>query len=62
MTFQEIATEYLGYTITRDEEERTLSLSQKGSILKVLDLFPPKSFSKTIPIPQNFHYQRGLTK
>ena len=36
MTFQENATEYLGYTITRNEQEQTISLSQKGSVLKLL--------------------------
>ena len=40
ITFQEIATEYLGYTTTRNEKEKTMSLSQKGSNLKLLDLFP----------------------
>ena len=39
MTFQENATEYLGYTITRNEQEKTISLSQKGSVLKLLDLY-----------------------
>ena len=51
MTFQENATEYLGYTITRNEQEQTISLSQKGSVLKLLDLYPPKSFSKTSHTP-----------
>ena len=51
MTFQETATEYLGYTITRNENEKTYSPSQKGSVLKLLDLFPPKSFTKTSRIP-----------
>ena len=51
MTFQENATEYLGYTITRNEQEQTISLSQKGSVLKLLDLCPPKSFSKTSHTP-----------
>ena len=51
MTFQETATECLGYTITRDEKERTLSLSQKESILKLSDLFPPKPFTKTSSSP-----------
>ena len=45
--FQETATEYLEYTITRYEEEKTMSRSQNESILRILDLFPPKSFTKT---------------
>ena len=51
MTFQETATEYLGYTITRNERENAISLSQRGSILKLLDLFPQKSFTKTSRTP-----------
>ena len=46
MTFQETATEYLGDTIIRNKKKNIISLSQKGSILKFLDLFPPKSFTK----------------
>ena len=47
MTFRANATEYLAHNITRNEEEKTISLSQNGSILKHLDLFLPKLFTKT---------------
>ena len=46
MTFQATATEYLGYTITGNEEEKSTSFRQNGSITKLLDLFPPESFTK----------------
>ena len=51
MTFQENATEYLGYTITRNDNDKTISLSQKGSVVKLLDSFPPKSFTRTSRTP-----------
>ena len=48
MTIQENTTEYLGYTINRNEKGKNTSLSQKGSVLKLLDLFPLKSFYQNI--------------
>ena len=46
MTFQDNATEHLRYTITRNEQEKTISLSQKGSVLKLLDLYLQNHFQK----------------
>ena len=51
MTFQATTTEYSGYTINLNEKEKTISLSQIGSILKLFHLFPPKSFTKTTCSP-----------
>ena len=51
MIFQATAIEYLGYIITRNKEEKTISLSQKGRILKLLDLFPQKAFFKASCFP-----------
>ena len=34
-----------------NENDKTISLSQKGSVLKLLDSFPPKFFTKTSRAP-----------
>ena len=51
MTFEEVATEYLGYTITRDRTSKTLKLDQFGTASKLLANFPPKKFGKVPASP-----------
>jgi hypothetical protein len=51
MTFDEIATEYLGYTITRDRSSKTLKLDQFGTVSKLLANFPPNRFGKIPATP-----------
>ena len=51
MTFDPVAREYLGYTITRDRPGRTLKLDQFGTVSKLLHSFPPLHLSKVPKAP-----------
>jgi hypothetical protein len=57
MTFDEVATEYLGYSITRDRTNRILKLDQFGTVSKLLSRFPPQSCRKAPRSP--FHRKRS---
>lgn len=57
MTFDEVAREYLGYTITRDRPRRILKLDQFGTVSKLLHSFPPVRSSK---IPRAPYLRRSM--
>ena len=54
MTFQDGTSEYLGYFITHNKKDRIITSRLNGSIFKLLDTVPPKSFTKTHRTP--FHW------
>ena len=50
MTFDEEATEFIGYAIKRDRQGKKMTLSQHGNVDKVLDTFlsiaPRKNYAQ----------------